>query len=59
MSITGQAARDGFKDQVLKIIEKRVQTVSDDYRYTPFITIIEIKAELLRVKKEIMKLSTD
>ena len=49
MSITGQAAREELKDLILRIIERRIQATYN----------LELRIELLFLKREIMELDTD
>jgi hypothetical protein len=58
VSLIGQSARDGFKDTVLKIIEKRIEVVNKD-RSLSIIEAVPVLQELRDLKKEISDLYTE
>ncbi len=58
MSLIGQAARDGFKDKILKIIEKRIEVVNKDSSRS-IIEAVQVLKELRNLKKEISDLETE
>lgn len=58
MSLIGQAAREGFRDSVLKVIDRKIEAIDKD-RSKSIIQTVLLLEELRNLKKEIEGLDTE